>query len=145
MEDWTSEKTQKETNNMHHNASLARKISLLCAFLGFCSVNGQLMVRLAQELDIVPGPAEKRLPMLSSYFPYDYKPSPIYEITWALQWLGAALATLVFSGIYCLFVGLVLHLRGQLANLKIRMEKQEKSHFSRGIGQICKRHEFLTR
>lgn len=155
MDDWTSCKTDQEIENMWVNARAARKMSYLCIVLGFGSVSGQSVIRIAQEMDIIPGQIEKRLPMVSSHFPYDYKSTPIYEITWCLQYAGAGLATLVYSGVYCLFVGLVLHLRGQVANLRYRLETLKSSNandrmvsrnkFREKIGVLVERHESLNR
>ena len=139
---------------MHGSATIARKMSLVCVILGFGSVNGQMVVRASQELDILSGPPEKRLPMISSYFPYDYKVTPVYEITWLMQYLGAGLATIVYSGVYCLFVGLVLHLRGQVANLRLRLESHEINscdrklagkEFRKHIKFVVQRHQCLNR
>ncbi|XP_014212166.1 odorant receptor 4-like [Copidosoma floridanum] len=152
INDWNADKTKGEVINMVRNAKTTRKLSFICLFLGMGSVNGQLAVRISQELDILPGQINKREPMLISYFPYDYKPSPIYEITWLFQYLGAILATLIYSGIYCFFVGLVLHLRGQLANLRFRLEtldidgnKANHRKITKKIGFIVERHNILNR
>jgi hypothetical protein len=122
MDDWNDYKTKREIDNMKKSAMLSRKLSHTLVILGFGAVNGLLLVRISQELDIMPGPLEKRLPMLSSYFPYDYKLSPAFEITWFLQYIVSGLSTIVFSGIYCLFVSLVLHLQAQITNLRFNIE-----------------------
>ncbi|NP_001177480.1 odorant receptor 25 [Nasonia vitripennis] len=151
MDDWCTKKTSREAENMSKNARTARKMSLVCVVLGFGSVNGQLAVRISQELDILPGQTEKRLPMLSSYIPYEYQTSPAYEITWFMQYLGAVLATLVYSGVYCVFVGLVLHLRGQVANLRFMFEsvddpeEDKGKNFRRRLRSLVERHESLNR
>lgn len=152
IKDWNAPKTKRQIENMRDNASIAHKISFLCVILGFGSVNGQMAIRLAQEFDMLPGPTEKRLPMVSSYFPFNFKSSPVYEFTWVMQYAGAGLATVVYSGVYCLFVGLVLHLRGQVANLRIQLEGSDnddlinpRMKFRTRIGMIVRRHERLNR
>ncbi|XP_023246054.1 odorant receptor 4-like [Copidosoma floridanum] len=151
FKDWSAYKSEKEVRNMFTNAQTTRKISYICMCLGIGSVNGYVAIRMSQEMDVLPGQINKREPMLISYFPYDYKPSPIYEITWLLQYAGAILATFIYSGIHCLFVGLVLHLRGQVKNLRLSMKvlefddkNQHETRFKQEIGFIVERHEHLN-
>jgi hypothetical protein len=155
MDDWNDYKTKREIDNMKKSAMLSRKLSHTLVILGFGAVNGLLLVRISQELDIMPGPLEKRLPMLSSYFPYDYKLSPAFEITWFLQYIVSGLSTIVFSGIYCLFVSLVLHLQAQITNLRFNIENLKnltRDHrqinameLKKTIGCIIERHVCLNR
>ena len=153
--DWKYPKSPEELQNMQENAIMSRRISVICCILGFGSVTGQLLVRISQENGLLPsGSEEKRLPMLSSYLPYDYKVSPLYEFTWFIQYFGTGLATLVYSGVYCLFVGLVLHLRGQVSNLRLSLKNLESrrtsnkqldgSLFGGRIKVIIERHESLN-
>ncbi|KAL7300022.1 hypothetical protein TKK_0007330 [Trichogramma kaykai] len=131
MIDWQSTKTQEQESSMYENARVVRKISMICCILGFSSVTGHLMIRICQELDFIPNYEKKREPM----------------------YLGAGLATLVYSGSHCLFVGLMLHLRGQVKNLsnpfgnnKTRINKHERQDsklFKNFIKSVVIRHNDL--
>ncbi|NP_001177481.1 odorant receptor 26 [Nasonia vitripennis] len=156
--DWCTKKTEEETANMCANARLAHRISMICVFLAGGTVSIHAVLRTCQELDIMPGPPEKRLPLFSSsYVPYDYKSSPIYQVTWLMQLTGTSCATLVFSGVYCAFVGMVLHLRGQVANLRLKLENiceirekgeglvEARRDFRKKLGFIVERHLVLNR
>lgn len=132
------------------NARLARKMSLVCVALGAGTVNGHLAIRIGQELRLLPGKPSTRLPFVDSYFPYDVQPSPLFEITWCLQYVAAVLATVAYSGIYCLFVGLTLHLCGQLANLRGRVEDavagvEDSLKFRARLVEVVERHGVLIR
>lgn len=137
--------------NMWSNAQMTRTISMTCVILGVGTVNGHLIIRLGQEAKILPGKdGATRLPFIDSYFPYDYSPTPIYEITWAMQYISAALATCAYSGIYCLFVALMLHLCGQFSNLREKLRKavineEDKRKFVEKLAEIVKRHESLNK
>ncbi|NP_001177479.1 odorant receptor 24 [Nasonia vitripennis] len=156
--DWLDLKTISEEETMEQNAHTANKIYLTCFFLGNSAVNSYTLLRLGQEMSFLPGPPDKRQPLFDAYFPYDDKRSPAYEITWLMQYAGIALANLAFTGMYCLFVGLMLHLCGQFANLRIKLieavsrkegESEKKSDgaktFRERLAFIVERHNSLNK
>ena len=154
--DWKAPRTSDETERMETNARTANKIYIACIFLGNCTVNSYTLLRAGQELGFLPGPPEKRLPLFDAYFPYDDKPTPVYEITWVMQYLGAALANMAFTGMYCLFVGLILHLCSQFGNLRTRLvqivvdetngeKKTRGDEFQEKLAFIVQRHDRLNK
>ncbi|XP_058808725.1 odorant receptor Or2-like isoform X2 [Phymastichus coffea] len=146
--DWNSVNSKDGLKNMQANAIIARRMSWICAILGFATVHGHLLIRIGQELEYLPGKPSTRLLLVDSYFPYDYKPTPVYEVTWIMQYSGAALATFAYSGIYCLFVALVLHLCGQFANLREQLDKLvsvSNRNFEMNLAKIVLRHEQLNK
>lgn len=148
--DWSNFKTISEAANMRSNARVTRKISLLCVVIGWVTVNCHLAIRIGQELKIMSGKnGLTRLPFFDSYFPYDYTSSPIYEVTFAMQYIATMLATFGYSGLYSLFVALMLHLCGQFANLRDRLykvtQKVEGVTFQQRLGYIVIRHQCLNK
>lgn len=146
--DWSNFKTVAEAANMWSNARLARRVSLLCVVIGWVTVNCHLAIRVGQEMRIMSGKnGLTRQPFFDSYFPYDYTPSPIYEITFVMQYIATMLATFGYSGLYSLFVALMLHLCGQFANLRDRLyrvaQKVEGVTFQQRLGYIVMRHQCL--
>ncbi|NP_001177484.1 odorant receptor 29 [Nasonia vitripennis] len=146
--DWSNFKTVSEAANMWSNALAARKISLLCVVIGWVTVNCHLAIRIGQELRFMSGKnGLTRLPFFDSYFPYDYTPSPVYEITFVIQYIATMLATFGYSGLYSLFVALMLHLCGQFANLRDRLytvtQKKAGVTFQQRLGYIVMRHQCL--
>lgn len=148
--DWNIPKSRDESENMTSRAYLARRISLTCVILGFFTVNLHLLIRIGQEMGLVPGKSEFRLPFFEGYYPFNYRISPIYELVWLTQYIGTGLATFAYSGIYCLFVALMLHLCAQFAILKNRLEdsvslKKNGKDFKSTLIQIVERHKELNR
>ncbi|XP_011500452.1 PREDICTED: odorant receptor 4-like [Ceratosolen solmsi marchali] len=120
---WNARKTKIETRNMREDAAVTRKILLICMTLGFLSIEGLLLMTIGQDIDIHAGHADRKFPMISSYFWYDINSSPVYEITWLLQYIATVLTTIAHTGVTGIFIGLVLHLRCQISNLRLRLEK----------------------
>ena len=150
IKDWNSDKTKSESENMWKNAKTSRKISLASIILGHGTVNAQLFLRICQELKILPSKAPLRSPYVDSYFPYNIKPSPVYEITCLLQYTGITLATVAYSGIYSYYVSLTLHLCSQLTNLRNRIEgmacsQEDRKKFRIRLAEVVERHESLNR
>ena len=149
--DWESKKSNEDFKNMESRANTTRKLSALCIFLGHGAVNGQLGIRILQEMEILASPLnETRLPYLDSTIPYNYKKSPIFELTWLFQYLGAALATVAYTGVYCSLVGILLHICGQFANLGNRIRNfgnetnPEKTNLDQ-LEYILRRHQYLIK
>ncbi|NP_001177485.1 odorant receptor 31 [Nasonia vitripennis] len=148
--DWKKPKSSLEAANMWSNARTARQLSITCLFIGLSAVNYHMAVRICQELRIIPGKTKvERELYFNAYFPYNYTESPAYELTFAMQYFATVLATFSYSGLYGLFVGLMLHLCGQFANLRVKMDKVAKqadsAKFRQNLTAIIIRHQFLFR
>ena len=154
--DWSNKRTIKETETMEENSKTANRIYVVCLILGNMTVHIYTLFRIAQEFGLLPA-FERRMPLLDSYFPYDDKSTPAYEITWLWQYASIFLGNLAFSGIYCLFIGLVLHLCSQFTNLRDQLVdvvpcseekgelKIEKEKFHERLSSVVNRHESLNR
>lgn len=83
----------------------------------------------------------------NSYFPSDYMNSPIFELTFTIQYVATVLVTIAYSGLYALFVALIMHLCGQFANLRAKLDnvtqEVDRIKFCKKLEEIIVRHQFL--
>ncbi|KAL2739243.1 odorant receptor 13a-like [Vespula maculifrons] len=82
-----------------------------------------------------------------AYFPWETKPSPYYEITFFGQLMGSFYACATYSVVDTFVATLVLHVCGQLANLRhelINLRRETKEEFQAKLGGIVKKHDYLN-
>ncbi|XP_051164864.1 uncharacterized protein LOC127283812 [Leptopilina boulardi] len=155
-DDWNNKKTEEERLIMWNMARLARKISIFCTFLSQGTVVGhtlsEISILINDRFQSPSGNFTYRS-YLISYFPYDTKSSPIFELTWLSQFLATFLSTITYSGVHSFFAVLVMHLCGQFNILKIQItatinkitHERRINDFQKIYRQIIQRHQFLNR
>ncbi|KAL2716805.1 odorant receptor 13a-like [Vespula squamosa] len=82
-----------------------------------------------------------------AYFPWETKPSPYYEITFFGQLMGSFYACATYSVVDTFVATLVLHVCGQLANLRhelINLRRETSEEFHEKLGHIVKKHDYLN-
>ncbi|XP_011500486.1 PREDICTED: odorant receptor 13a-like [Ceratosolen solmsi marchali] len=150
-DDWQSQYTNQDFEEMWQRAQFSRKLSIVCIGLAQGTITVQFLMVVVFDINN-KGQIERPLYM-TSYFPYDTQNSPNYEITWIAQCFSNIFAAGAFSAVDAFFVVLVLHLCGQLAILKRSLieltddlqHKSIKLEFTRKLANIVERHEFLNR
>ncbi|XP_046815746.1 odorant receptor 13a-like [Vespa crabro] len=82
-----------------------------------------------------------------AYFPWETKPSPNYELIFFGQLMGSFYACATYSVVDTFVATLVLHVCGQLANLRhelINLRSETNNEFQAKLGRIVKKHEYLN-
>ncbi|XP_043665424.1 odorant receptor 13a-like [Vespula pensylvanica] len=82
-----------------------------------------------------------------AYFPWETKPSPNYELTFLGQLVACYYSTVIYSLVDTFLATLVLHVCGQLANLKhelINFQSETTEEFHEKLGRIVKKHDYLN-
>ena len=134
IEDWRANHTDRHKEIMYESGKLGRKIATGCLILSQGTSTTFLLMQLSMQRQ------NRELPY-SSYFPFDVKTSPSYEIVWMMQGLSALGATLVYSGVDGIFAVLVMHLCGQLTILADDLNELVKQG---NISYVVKRHNELN-
>lgn len=87
-----------------------------------------------------------KLMPLQTYYIYDRDKSPFYEVTYILQCLGLSVAAIMYTSIDNFLGLLVLHVCGQLENLKTRIIYLDKfQNFENALSDSVQDHIRLIR
>lgn len=159
-EDWRSSKTEKEFQVMWQNARMSRLMSISIIILA----EGTIMAHFAMalyftvleskqySLTMLNATTRFRPLYMSAEFFYDIQSSPNYEIIWLFQFFSTMFAASAFSSFDAFFAVLVLHLCGQLNNLKEKLkdlpkrnDTEEIQSFLHMLSAIVVRHEALNK
>jgi hypothetical protein len=163
VEDWNNSKSEEEFIIMRRNAKLSQLISRIIISLAEATIIAQFIMSVFviksytkennqyNSLDRNISTTFKPL-YFNSAFLYDVQRSPYYEITLIFQFLSTFFAASTFSSIDAFFAVLVLHLCGQLHNLKESLRRLPKESSTKGneaflkiLSSIVIRHEYLER
>lgn len=82
---------------------------------------------------------------LQTYYIYNINESPFYEITYALQSFTVMSAGAMYTGIDNFLGLLVLHVCGQLENLKSRILRLDRNNFGTMLSYNVRDHIRLIR
>lgn len=83
-----------------------------------------------------------------AYFPYDVDSTPNYQLTVFAQFLAAMYAAISYTCVDTFVAMLILHICGQLSNLKEeikRLSVQGEKDFQVNLGKIVRKHQYLNR
>lgn len=158
VEDWKNAKTAEELKTMTDSAKLTRMISLVIIstaatsnITGVVTTVSLNIYEIKQlKLDSNGSDITKALYFDAEYF-YDVQNSPIYEIVSAMQSIVSIIAGMSFAAIDVFFIVLVLHLCGQLSNLKQLISDlptngyDSEKTFTEKLSMIVDRHNYLFR
>ena len=157
-EDWKSSKTKEELRIMWKNAKLSRLISVTIISLA----EGTIVAQFAMVMYFGYSEAKRQagnnlterfrpLYMNADFF-YNVQRTPQYEITWLFQCSSTIFAASAFSSVDAFFAVLVLHLCGQLNNLRERIrglpkkiEEQGSEPFQIMLSALVSRHDYLNK
>ncbi|XP_032685297.1 uncharacterized protein LOC116850767 [Odontomachus brunneus] len=152
LDDWTGPISEAERQAMLKSAKKSHVISILSSLLTYL-----LLIALATmsiwnnmhqpiELEFEPD-----MPF-PTVFPYNLKNSPVFELTWLGENMGAFVTAICYTCFDTFLAVLILHLCGQLAVLKINLKNLVVAtqhdgfvEFYKKLGCIVQRHEELYR
>ncbi|XP_034184609.2 odorant receptor 115 [Osmia lignaria lignaria] len=83
-----------------------------------------------------------------AYFPYDVDSTPNYQLTMFAQFLATMYAAITYTCVDTFVAMLILHICGQLSNLKEEIKKlsvQSEEDFQANLGKIVRKHQYLNR
>ncbi|CAL1676439.1 unnamed protein product [Lasius platythorax] len=149
MTDWMTSKSNWERSTMLKLARSGRSLSIGYFIVGISALLVAYFIRLVIFLQNIHQPRR----YLSYRFDYIQK-SPYYEITWFLQISGATYAVFGNYSVDSFISILVLHMCGQLINLRTALNNLvdkldnrsiSSSKFRKGLTAIVIRHEYLIR
>lgn len=157
-DDWKNARTDMEVETMTKYAKLGRLLSIITiapslttsAFQvpSTISMTKQQIAMLRMEAN---GTEIVKPLFFRAYYFFDVQKSPIYEIYWGLQASSTVIGGAYFAAIDALFAVLVLHLCGQLTNLKqviIDLPNQKangKKSFEKLVSEVVARHQHLAK
>ncbi|NP_001177473.1 odorant receptor 17 [Nasonia vitripennis] len=159
-EDWKSVKSPEERDVMWRNARLSRLLSVTIIGLAEGTIVAQFAMVIyfnvleARQYSLTKDNVTARFRPLymSAQFFYDAQKSPNYEIHWLFQCSSTIFAASAFSSVDAFFAVLMLHLCGQLNNLREKLKKLPKQISDKGGGsfveklsEIVTRHDHLDR
>ncbi|XP_058808740.1 uncharacterized protein LOC131674230 [Phymastichus coffea] len=159
--DWKSLKTKEELHIMWKNARLGRLISIIIISLAEGTIIAQFAMVVyfsysEYKWQTVPenNVTERFRPLyLKADFFYDVQSSPHFEIIWIFQCFSTIFAASSFSAVDAFFAVLVLHLCGQLNNLRenqkslslLSVNVRNEESYSASLSRIIERHQYLDR
>lgn len=149
MTDWMTSKSNWERNTMLRLARSGRSLSFGYFIVAIATLMFAYLLRSMIFLKTVHQPRRYL------YYRFDYiQKSPYFEITWFLQIFGATYAVLGNYSVDSFISILMLHMCGQLINLRTTLNNLidkldnrsiSSSKFRKGLTAIVVRHEYLIR
>ncbi|XP_043503443.1 odorant receptor 13a-like [Polistes fuscatus] len=140
--DWKEVSTKKEERKMMKLARFSRILATRATEISYALIAVYIVKRCLSMRN------EGRLPFISSHFPFDYLTSPIFELTFVLQVIGAVYFTTVYTSVDTFLTMLILHVCGQLSRLQedlINLNSNTREEFQKKLGYIVRRHDHLNR
>ncbi|CAK9799546.1 Odorant receptor 30a [Anthophora plagiata] len=122
-EDWAKLKTDLERDVMMQRIRVARTVNIVGYMLIFIVIVLMLVLpRIGISIRYVTNETDvRKIFPLPSYYIYDVSQSPYFEITFLAQMAGTVLGALCYIGVDNFFGILILHICGQLENLRTRL------------------------
>lgn len=157
-EDWKSVKTPSELQTMWKNAELSRLMSITIISLAEGTIVAQFAMVVyfnyseykRQDLEVYNATTIRHRPLyMNADFFYDVQKTPTFEVIWIFQCFSTIFAASAFSSVDAFFGVLVLHLCGQLHNLRERLKDlpnkfaEGNESFSEMLAIIVARHDYL--
>ncbi|KOX76215.1 Zinc finger protein 84, partial [Melipona quadrifasciata] len=134
-EDWAKLKTDFEERVMIRRARMARIINIF-GYILVCILIWLLMVfpRFGITIRYITNVTDiKKLLPLPTYYMYDVSETPYFEIMYIIQSTSLLVATFCYTGIDNFFGVVILHICGQLENLRFHLSNMKESQTSNQI------------
>ncbi|XP_043516642.1 odorant receptor 30a-like [Frieseomelitta varia] len=134
-EDWAKLKTDFEERVMIRRARMARTINIF-GYILVCILIWLLMVfpRFGITIRYITNVTDiKKLLPLPTYYMYDVSETPYFEIMYIIQSTSLLVATFCYTGIDNFFGVVILHICGQLENLRFHLSNMKESQTSNQI------------
>ncbi|XP_051164870.1 uncharacterized protein LOC127283818 [Leptopilina boulardi] len=153
IQDWNNSKTQEELDILKSHGYLSKKISFI-----YISMAMSASITRACQLTYMNADfwfkrhlnATHYLSM-EAYFPYDTEPSPIFEITFVVDYMAAFFGNLSNCGTDSLFIQIGFHFTAVFRILHLKLMniateiKNGKVDFKDKLRQIIEKHEDINR
>ncbi|XP_015181266.1 PREDICTED: uncharacterized protein LOC107068922 [Polistes dominula] len=143
MEEDRKEATKEEdVKRMMTVATISRKITITANIM--CNS----LVVIYAIMHLTTNYTSARGLFFPAYFPWETKPTPNYEFTFFGQLMGSFYACATYSVVDTFVATLVLHVCGQLANLRhelINLQSKTKDEFQSKLARIVKKHDYLNK
>ncbi|XP_058808742.1 uncharacterized protein LOC131674231 [Phymastichus coffea] len=118
--DWETTKKKSELEVMWQKAKTSRCLSIVSIILG----EGTTLAYTIRMFYVLFNNEDPIKPLyMHGSFPYDIQSNPNFHVTWVLQIIATLISSGVFSAVDALFISFVLHLCGQLTNLRVAFSK----------------------
>ncbi|KAL2739240.1 odorant receptor 13a-like [Vespula maculifrons] len=142
MEEDRKETTREEdVKRMMIAADHSRKITITVNIISHSIFSAYTIMHLATNYPNTRGM------YFPAYFPWETKPSPNYELIFFGQTMACYYSTVIYSLVDTFLATLVLHVCGQLANLKqelINFQSETTEEFRQKLGRIVKKQDYLN-
>ncbi|XP_043466429.1 odorant receptor 4-like [Leptopilina heterotoma] len=156
INEWDKIVNSEQLNIMLKAGKSGRKLSFLCIFMGLLTVHARIPQIIFINFDTWRrnDDEDKNFTLyIEAYFPYNWKYSPIFEITCFIEYVGTFLATVAYTGTDGFFSQIAFHLSGQYHILRLRLldlvNKTENikswTHFDNQLRGIIQVHEHINR
>ncbi|KAI4487554.1 hypothetical protein M0804_005703 [Polistes exclamans] len=141
-EDQKAATTEEESRTIRNTVTISRKISIRSTLMCLSVVIVYAILRYVTILHT------GRNLLFRAYFPYDTRISPNYELTFIAQLIAAFYAATSYTAVDTFIAMLVLHICGQLSNLKrelINLRSMTSDEFKTKLTNIVEKHDYLNR
>ncbi|KAK9309135.1 hypothetical protein QLX08_001094 [Tetragonisca angustula] len=138
--DWTIVETQTERETMVNSARITRKTTMRCTIMCQLVLVCYVILRLCSN-------NQNKL-LFRGYFPYNISVSPNYELTVIGQIMAATYAAAMYTSVDTFVAMLVLHVCGQLSNLKDDLRNihlHDKTVLQTKLKKIVQKHDYINR
>ena len=140
--DWDTTEMGTERERMENIAWISRMITASCLILCYIVNVTYALLRL-----IFMKHSDNKL-FFRGYFPYDVTVSPNYELTMIGQVLAMACSATVYSTVDTYITTLILHICGQLSNLKDdlrNIHSYDKNELRMKLKKIVQKHDYINK
>ncbi|XP_017795128.1 PREDICTED: odorant receptor 67c-like [Habropoda laboriosa] len=141
-DDWSTVSKKDDLDTMSNIARITRKTIISSTVLCHIVVITYIFLRFLTRKY-----SGTRL-LFRAYFPYDSDVSPNYEFTVIAQIIAAFYAATTYTAVDTFIVMLILHVCGQLSNLRNefgKLQACDKVTLQAKLGKIVQKHEYLNR
>lgn len=151
--DWDNAKTQEELDILITHGNFSRKISIIYILVALGASAARISQVTYMNVDFwfkQHANATHYLTM-EAYFPYDTDPSPIFEITFVVDYLAALFGNLSNCGTDSLFFQIGFHFTAAFRVLHLKLVNittetcNEKEDFNDKLRHIIEKHEEINR
>ncbi|XP_046815748.1 uncharacterized protein LOC124422857 [Vespa crabro] len=141
-EDWKEVSTKEDEKKMMEYAKFSRNLSTRATAVCYALILVYTVKRcLSMRTD-------GRLLFFPAYFPIETMTSPIFELKFIGQMIGATYYTVTYTAVDTFLAMLILHVCGQLWRLRndlINLNSATREEFQIKLSYIVKRHDYLNR
>ncbi|XP_051164871.1 odorant receptor 13a-like [Leptopilina boulardi] len=153
IQDWNNSKTKEELDILKRHGYFSKKISIIYIVMAMGASAARICQITYMNADFWFKNQLNATHYLSmeAYFPYDIEPSPIFEITFFVDYMAAFFGNLSNCGTDSLFFQIGFHFTAvfQILHLKlmniVTEIKNEKIDFNARLRHIIEKHEEINR